>query len=58
MSEVMSLEEARGILGDEAKGISDEHLEELITDFEHLASIVIRNFTVLKNKSAQTLNLV
>lgn len=58
MSRSVTLEEAREILGEEAEGYTDDSLQELINDFEQLAGVIIRNFSVLKSNATGKLDLV
>ena len=51
MKPIISLKEARKILGKEAQKITDEELEKLIDDLDFIARYAIKEFKVLNPSS-------
>lgn len=46
---IVSIKEARKILGKDAKNMTDKDVSSLITAYDDIATLIIRNYTIPKN---------
>lgn len=58
MEGVLTVEEARHILGEDAEGMTDNDIREEVTHFENIARLVVRNFKVLKAGNFNSLEVL